>query len=92
VAAGSLNFSGMRTCVRIVYGIGRLLALCRQRPVGRGVFPLQKILSRHDGFSIDFAHCEVESHTSGEPPAIMVERPIARTTENAGSMSRSCYC
>ncbi len=73
--AGSLNLAGMRTGVRVVYGIGRLLRLCRHRPFRRGVSPLQKILPRHDGFSFDFAHCEVESHTSGEPPTIMVERP-----------------
>jgi hypothetical protein len=51
------------------------------------VSPLQKILPRHDGFSFDFAHCEVESHTSGEPPATMVERPHCSYDER----HRECF-
>jgi hypothetical protein len=71
----AVEFGGIRAFMRGAYGIGRLLTLCHLPPVGRGVFPIRKILPRRDGFSSAFTHCEVESHTSGEPSVVMVERP-----------------
>jgi hypothetical protein len=40
--------------------------LITQAPTGEVRFRCKGIPCLHDGFSCDFAHCEVETHTSGK--------------------------
>jgi hypothetical protein len=74
VAAGSLNLAGCALACASFMELADYSRCAASDLLGE-VSPLQKILSRRDGFSFSFTQCEVESHTSGEPPAIMAERP-----------------
>jgi hypothetical protein len=63
-AAKSTNFAASAGSVRVFYGTGRLPTIDYPGAKGRSAFPIQRFLSLYDGFSCDFAHCEVETHSS----------------------------
>ena len=75
MAAGSLHLAGCALACALFMELADYSGCIAIDLLGEVCLRYRKSFPRHDGFSFDFAHCEVESDTSGEPPALMVERP-----------------